>query len=43
MRKTPVVMGVLAMVFGGLEVLSKSITLASAPFSKQMLSGMSKA
>ena len=43
MRKTPVVMGVLAMVFGGLQVLMTGVSLASAPFSKQMMGGMGKA
>jgi hypothetical protein len=43
MRKTPVVMGVLAMVFGGLQTLMTGVSLASAPFSKQMMGGMGKA
>src|SRR5262245_41104260 len=43
MRKTPVVMGVLAMVFGGIQVLMTGAGLASAPFSKQMMGGMGKA
>ncbi|HMF41312.1 MAG TPA: hypothetical protein VKQ32_11470 [Polyangia bacterium] len=43
MRKTPVVLGVLSMVFGGLQVLMTGIGLASAPFSKQMIGGMGKA
>jgi hypothetical protein len=36
-------MGVLAMVFGGIQVLMTGIGLASAPFSKQMMGGMGKA
>jgi ABC-type bacteriocin/lantibiotic exporter with double-glycine peptidase domain len=43
MRKTPVVMGVLAMVFGGIQALMTGVSLASAPFSKQMMGGMGKA
>jgi hypothetical protein len=43
MRKTPVVMGVLAMVFGGLQVLMTGASLLSAPFSKQMMGSMGKA
>ena len=43
MRKTPVVMGVLSMVFGGIQVLMTGVGLASAPFSKQMMGGMGKA
>src|SRR6187551_1725176 len=43
MRKTPVVMGVLAMVFGGIQVLMSAVGLMSAPFSKQMMGGMGKA
>src|SRR6187401_2756355 len=43
MRKTPVVMGVLAMVFGGIQALMTVVSLASAPFSKQMMGGMGKA
>jgi len=43
MRKTPVVMGVLAMVFGGLQVLMTGVSLLSAPFSKQMMGSMGKA
>jgi hypothetical protein len=43
MRKTPVVMGVLAMVFGGVQTLMTGVSLASAPFSKQMMGGMGKA
>ncbi len=43
MRKTPVVMGVLAMVFGGIQVLMTGVGLVSAPFSKQMMGGMGKA
>lgn len=40
MRKTPVVMGVLSMVFGGITALITLVSLASAPFSKKMLSDM---
>ena len=36
-------MGVLAMVFGGVQVLMTGIGLASQPFSKQMMGGMGKA
>jgi len=43
MRKTPVVMGVLAMVFGGIQVLMTGVGLVSAPFSKQMMGSMGKA
>jgi hypothetical protein len=43
MRKTPVVMGVLAMVFGGIQALMTVVSLVSAPFSKQMMGGMGKA
>jgi hypothetical protein len=43
MRKTPVVLGVLAMVFGGLQLLFTVITLISTPFSKQMMASMGNA
>jgi hypothetical protein len=43
MRKTPVVMGVLAMVFGGVQVLMTGVGLVIAPFSKQMMGSMGKA
>jgi hypothetical protein len=43
MRKTPVVMGVLSMVFGGIQVLMSVVSLVSAPFSKQMMGSMGKA
>jgi hypothetical protein len=43
MRKTPVVMGVLSMVFGGIQVLMTAVSLVSAPFSKQMMGSMGKA
>ena len=43
MRKTPVVMGVLAIIFGGIQVLMTGVGLASAPFSKQMMGSMGKA
>jgi hypothetical protein len=43
MRKTPVVMGVLAMVFGGLQVLMTGFSLITQPFSKQMMGDMGKA
>ena len=43
MRKTPVVMGVLAMVFGGIQVLMTGVGLVSAPYSKQMMGSMGKA
>ena len=43
MRKTPVVMGVLSMIFGSIQVLMSGVGLASAPFSKQMMGSMGKA
>jgi len=43
MRKTPVVLGVLAMVFGGVQVLFTGIALVSELFSKKMIGGMGKA
>ena len=43
MRKTPVVLGVLSMIFGGIQVLMTGVGLVSAPFSKQMIGGMGKA
>jgi len=43
MRKTPVVMGVLAIIFGGLQVLMTGVGLVTAPFSKQMMGNMGKA
>jgi hypothetical protein len=43
MRKTPVVMGVLSMVFGGVQVLISGAGLASQPFAKQMIASMGKA
>jgi hypothetical protein len=43
MRKTPVVMGVLAMVFGGIQILLTGVGLVSAPYSKQMMGSMGKA
>ena len=43
MRKTPVVLGVLAMVFGGIQVLMSGVSLIGQPFSKQMINGMGKA
>jgi hypothetical protein len=43
MRKTPVVLGVLSMVFGGVQVLITGVSLVSAPFSKQMIGSMGKA
>src|SRR6478735_9580403 len=43
MRKTPVVMGVLAMVFGGLQVLITGFSLLSQAFSKQMMGSMGQA
>jgi hypothetical protein len=42
MRKTPVVMGVLSMVFGGLQTAMSALTLASQPFSKGMMTDFSK-
>jgi hypothetical protein len=43
MRKTPVVMGVLAMVFGGVQVLMTGVGLVGQPFSKQVMGSMGKA
>ena len=43
MRKTPVVMGVLAMVFGGIQALITGVGLLGQPFSKQMMGNMGKA
>jgi hypothetical protein len=43
MRKTPVVMGVLSMVFGGLQTAMSALTLASQPLSKGMMTDFSKA
>jgi cytochrome bd-type quinol oxidase subunit 2 len=43
MRKTPVVLGVLAMVFGGIQVLMTGIGLVSQPFSKEMMGSMGNA
>jgi NADH:ubiquinone oxidoreductase subunit 5 (subunit L)/multisubunit Na+/H+ antiporter MnhA subunit len=43
MRKTPVVLGVLSMVFGGLQLLISGAGLATTPFSKQMIGSMGKA
>jgi len=43
MRKTPVVLGVLSMVFGGIQLLFSAVSLASAPLSKQMIGSMGKA
>jgi len=43
MRKTPVTMGVLAMVFGGVQVLMSGVGLATQPYSKQMMGSMGKA
>ena len=43
MRKTPVVMGVLAIVFGSIQLLVSGASLVSAPFSKEMTAHMGKA
>jgi len=43
MRKTPVVLGVLSIVFGGLQALFSVIGLATQPFAKQMMGGFGKA
>jgi len=43
MRKTPVVLGVLSMVFGGLTLLFEGVSLVSQVFSKQMMGGFGKA
>ena len=43
MRKTPVVMGVLSMVFGGLQTAISALTVVSQPFSKGMMTDFSKA
>lgn len=37
MRKTPVTMGVLSMVFGGVQVLMSGVSIVSASFSKQWM------
>jgi hypothetical protein len=43
MRKTPAVMGVLAMVFGGIQAAISALTIASQPFSKGLMTDFSKA
>src|SRR4029078_12240506 len=43
MRKTPVTMGVLSMVFGGVQILMSGVGLASQPYSKQVMGSMGKA
>lgn len=43
MRKTPVTMGVLSMVFGGVQILMSGVGLVSQPYSKQMMGSMGKA
>jgi hypothetical protein len=43
MRRTPVVMGVLAMVFGGVQVLMSGVSIVSAYFSKQWMSNAAAA
>src|SRR5262245_17807182 len=43
MRKTPVVLGVLSMVFGGLQALFSVIGILTQPFAKQMMGGFGKA
>jgi hypothetical protein len=43
MRKTPVVLGVLSMVFAGLQGLLSLVGLLSQPFSKQMMGSFGKA
>ena len=43
MRKTPAVMGVLAMVFGGIQSAISALTIVSQPFSKGMMTDFSKA
>lgn len=43
MRKTPVVLGVLAMVFGGLQTLLSGLGVLSQPFSKELMGGFGKA
>jgi hypothetical protein len=43
MRKTPAVMGVLSMVFGGIQAAISALTIASQPFSKGMMTDFSKA
>jgi len=42
MRKTPVVLGVLVMVFGGVQVLMSGVGLLGQPLSKQMIESMGK-
>jgi hypothetical protein len=43
MRKTPVVLGVLSMVFGGIQALMSIFGLLTQPFAKQMMGGFGKA
>jgi hypothetical protein len=43
MRKTPAVLGVLSMVFGGIQLAFSALTLVSQPFSKGMMTDFSKA
>jgi uncharacterized membrane protein YozB (DUF420 family) len=43
MRKTPVVLGVLSMVFGGIQALMSLFGLVTQPFAKQMMGGFGKA
>ena len=43
MRKTPVVLGVLSMVFGGIQALMSVFGLLTQPFAKQMMGGFGKA
>lgn len=43
MRKTPVVLGVLSMVFGGLQALFSVFGLLTQPFAKQVMGGFGKA
>lgn len=43
MRKTPVVLGVLSMVFGGIQALFSAFGIVSQAFSKQVMGGFGKA
>jgi hypothetical protein len=43
MRKTPVTLGVLAMIFGGLQALTSLVGLVSQPYAKKMMGGFGKA
>src|SRR5215510_10798803 len=42
MRKTPVVLGVLSMVFGGITVLFSGVQMAAQPLTKQLMASIGK-